>query len=555
MVAQERDAGVGLAAASGGGRRAALLAFGTSAPPEFTFAYNKVGQQTSDGEYETVFDVWGRLRFIRYASAPVVEYRYNAMGFLIAESSYAASGDPPVAGPWTYFCYDERWRVHATFEEDDEMPRRHYVYHNAGRGGYGGSSYIDSLILRDRRTGDATVLNERRYYCQNWRADVSAILTHDGKMVEWVKYSAYGEPTSIPAGDTDGDYDWDATDSANISGSVAYEVRQDTNLDGVVNASDVTHATSITGGYQALGRGVLSSVGVESRVGYAGYRYDPHLGSTGRHWYPARHRWYMAEVGRWMTRDPLGYIAGMSLYEYVYSRPVIMVDVFGLLPSRLASREEKGGRGGELTARRQIKRSQSVIQQIPLVVFKGCPPGVLSCLGEYLKDPAVKETLYELAICMGHRGIGQIEVECDTNCDSSTPPGNKLRMTVCDFNARCNAMNKSTFLHELIHVRQSCEQKRRWYGTCDDAICAELEAYANETGTPYGGAITNMCGSACGSAESSCAGGRAACEARCKSIAGWCMRGQYAPPTDKTPYQPRPWERVVPPPCEPGLVF
>jgi RHS repeat-associated protein len=114
-------------------------------------------------------------------------------------------------------------------------------------------------------------------------------------------------------------------------GSMAYEVRPDANLDGVVDASDATHANSITGGYQALGRGVLSSVGVESRVGYAGYRYDPHLGSTGRHWYPARHRWYMAEVGRWMTRDPLGYVQGMSLYQYVLSQPILRTDPSGLL--------------------------------------------------------------------------------------------------------------------------------------------------------------------------------------------------------------------------------
>jgi RHS repeat-associated protein len=113
-------------------------------------------------------------------------------------------------------------------------------------------------------------------------------------------------------------------------GGVAYEVRQDANLDGVVNASDITHANSITGGYQTLGRGVLSSSGVESRVGYAGYRYEPRLGSTGRHWYPARHRWYMAEVGRWMTRDPLGYVDGMNLYAYVRGRAIAATDPSGL---------------------------------------------------------------------------------------------------------------------------------------------------------------------------------------------------------------------------------
>jgi RHS repeat-associated protein len=116
-------------------------------------------------------------------------------------------------------------------------------------------------------------------------------------------------------------------------GGVAYEVRQDADLDGVVDAGDATHANSITGGaggYQTLGRGVLSSSGVESRVGYAGYRYDRRLGSTGRHWYPARHRWYMAEVGRWMTRDPWGFVDGPSLYGYVRNMAMVGVDPTGL---------------------------------------------------------------------------------------------------------------------------------------------------------------------------------------------------------------------------------
>ena len=44
---------------------------------------------------------------------------------------------------------------------------------------------------------DAT-LEERRYYCQNWRADVDALLKGDGAVSEWVRYSAYGEATVYP---------------------------------------------------------------------------------------------------------------------------------------------------------------------------------------------------------------------------------------------------------------------------------------------------------------------------------------------------------------------
>jgi hypothetical protein len=98
-----------------------------------------------------------------------------------------------------------------------------------------------ALILRDRDadTGWTSAADdkreERRYYCQNWRADVSAILTDAGSMVEWVKYSSYGVPFALPAGDTDSDGDWDATDSTRITTSSSYDVCQDANLDGVIN--------------------------------------------------------------------------------------------------------------------------------------------------------------------------------------------------------------------------------------------------------------------------------------------------------------------------------
>jgi RHS repeat-associated protein len=238
--------------------------------------------------------------------------------------------------PWYWFCHDDAWRIVATFRATDTYPKEVFVYHNAGFGGYGGSSYIDSVILRDKEvkakwSEEATEnREERRYYCQNWRADVSALLTDAGSMIEWVKYSSYGVPFALPAGDTDSGGDWDATDSTRITTSSSYDVRQDTNLDGTIGTADVTHANSITGGYQTLGRGILSSSGTANRKGYAGYEYDPTLEGAGKWLYHVRHRVYDADVGRWTRRDPLGYVDGMSLYEYVRSRPWYFRDPHGL---------------------------------------------------------------------------------------------------------------------------------------------------------------------------------------------------------------------------------
>ncbi|HFE46515.1 MAG TPA: RHS repeat-associated core domain-containing protein [Nannocystis exedens] len=107
-------------------------------------------------------------------------------------------------------------------------------------------------------------------------------------------------------------------------------MRQDAELDGDVDSSDAVHAHSITGAYQTLGRGILSSAGVNNRRGYAGYEYDPTFEGAERHLYHVRHRVYDADVGRWTRRDPLGYVDGMSLYEYVASRPVTATDPDGL---------------------------------------------------------------------------------------------------------------------------------------------------------------------------------------------------------------------------------
>jgi RHS repeat-associated protein len=121
-------------------------------------------------------------------------------------------------------------------------------------------------------------------------------------------------------------------------GRGTYDVRLNPTLTGSVTYADITHASSIVGGggSQTLGRGVLSSEGVQNRFGYAGYRYDHHLSGgagAGRHLYHVRHRVYQAHIGRWATRDFLGYVQGMSLYQYVRSQPILRTDPSGLLSS------------------------------------------------------------------------------------------------------------------------------------------------------------------------------------------------------------------------------
>lgn len=63
------------------------------------------------------------------------------------------------------------------------------------------------MVLRDRDQGVAWSaagignLDERRYYCQNWRGDVVALTKSTGVPLEYVRYSSYGEPTVYPVAD------------------------------------------------------------------------------------------------------------------------------------------------------------------------------------------------------------------------------------------------------------------------------------------------------------------------------------------------------------------
>ncbi len=128
-------------------------------------------------------------------------------------------------------------------------------------------------------------------------------------------------------GDQDSDGDLDSADVTAIQGwfPSPYDVRADLDLDGGVTASDATlasNASPIT-----LGWGNLSDRG--NRKGYGGYELDPVLSYTTWH---VRRRVLISDLGRWLTRDPIGYVGGMNLYQYGSSNPLGNIDPFGLLP-------------------------------------------------------------------------------------------------------------------------------------------------------------------------------------------------------------------------------
>lgn len=303
---------------------------------------NAGGSPTGLQQREFVYDVFGRMIAVKGGLPDeeglpyIARYRYNGLGFRIMWQ-YDADADSTLEdGERYYFLYDERWRSLATYRNQDTNPKEQFVYHNAGTAGHGDASYIDSVVLRDKDANTAWTaasdgtLEERLYYVQNWRSDVVALWTSGGEPVEYVRYSAYGEPTCYPVGDANRDGVVNTTDSSEfydcISGAYnAVAIPLDVNADslfpdpttdgGIIDASVAAHA-----GF--TGSGKVSAVG--NRIGYAGYQWDL-VANT----FHVRNRVYAPTTGRWSRRDRAEYVDGANVYEYVCSMSLSAGDPYG----------------------------------------------------------------------------------------------------------------------------------------------------------------------------------------------------------------------------------
>ncbi|MBK9188956.1 MAG: RHS repeat-associated core domain-containing protein [Phycisphaerales bacterium] len=157
---------------------------------------------------------------------------------------------------------------------------------------------------------------------------------------ERVRYDAYGRATHRFAGDLDHDGDIDANDPGWLGhpdydgpiGSATYEPDHDVNRDGEVDDEWLPTYFEHNGrtGVPDLRISDASTdhpagPGPDNAYGYCGYVF-----SGENALYCVRFRWYDPVAGRWLQRDPAGYVDGMSLFLYVMSDPLRMLDPFGL---------------------------------------------------------------------------------------------------------------------------------------------------------------------------------------------------------------------------------
>jgi len=79
--------------------------------------------------------------------------------------------------------------------------------------------------------------------------------------------------------------------------------------------------------YDPYGRRTLVSGTDLADFGFTGYYYDQ---ATGLDF--SRTRVYSADLGRWLSRDPIGEKGGINLYDYVLNDPINRTDPLGLQP-------------------------------------------------------------------------------------------------------------------------------------------------------------------------------------------------------------------------------
>jgi RHS repeat-associated protein len=127
--------------------------------------------------------------------------------------------------------------------------------------------YIDAPVARFDAAGDAV------YYTNDANMNVTSLVEESGTVIERYAYDPYGERTVLDA-------DWSA------------------DADGLSDVDNVL-------GHQGL------YLDTESALYYN------------------RNRYYSPSLGRFITRDPLGYVDGMSVYEYVKSQAIVLTDHLG----------------------------------------------------------------------------------------------------------------------------------------------------------------------------------------------------------------------------------
>ncbi len=207
-----------------------------------------------------------------------------------------------------------------------------------------GIRYIDDAVARMRVAGNgsggvaAGAAQELAFQLTDAQFSVIAVATpgKPGVVIDRIAYSPYGEATRTLRSDVNGDGFVNQSDYTGVIrprngatiGTAAYVVEADLDRDGKITQTDydisiADDGKSSSGG---VGEAGLFSRGVRNSVGYCGYIFNEDSGL-----YTVRFRTYSPTLGRWLERDPAGYVDGANLYQSVGGSPLSRNDPDGRL--------------------------------------------------------------------------------------------------------------------------------------------------------------------------------------------------------------------------------
>jgi len=300
------------------------------------------------------YDAWNRLVKSEMRSVdglstvPIAENTYNALGWRTSKKAdTSVSAYDGIMDQERTFYYGASWRILEEHVDSDLSSSTDDVWISQE---FWGAGYIDDSIAKriDRGgTGDWSASNQDRshwFRLSDTQFSVVAVLNEHGVVHERLSYDAYGVANHRFGGDANGDGSFTSADLGlgtynGVIGSSGYHADLDFNNDGVYDGVDLGLMSTSSWTVQLfdiLPEGWISDPsdddGPDNSMGYAGYVFNAE-----REDYSVRFRVYSPELGRWMQRDPIGYLGGGNLYEYVYGMPMVFVDPAGLFPGAAAA--------------------------------------------------------------------------------------------------------------------------------------------------------------------------------------------------------------------------
>jgi RHS repeat-associated protein len=303
--------------------------FGSTA---ITPSHDDNGNLTDDGTYKYTYDAWNRLvkATLNDTDITIQQAEFDGLGRRI-KKTVTNSGD---LDGTTVYLYN-RHQIIETRNGSDEVTLQVYP----------GTRYIDEVVgLRVKDQG-------RLYAHQDANWNVTGLTDLTGRVIEQYWYSPYGQLEAHVAAhpfDFDDDGDVDAQDiAAGTSGGTCWGdydgasgdcKRLDADGDRDIDVDDYTIINNYVATLDTDTELQRIPAASHSRRGnlfaHQGLPLDAELAS-----YQNRARQYAPAARRFMQRDPLitisrarsGYEDGLSLSEYVRSRPTIATDPTGLL--------------------------------------------------------------------------------------------------------------------------------------------------------------------------------------------------------------------------------